>query len=206
MPEIKRWNFSSHSILHVGIVFIFVSLWGCMHGEMEEYKLLPPPPEGFKWHKFEEVDVTVLAPENWCISSTEKQDLYIGTISEKSVDNTTTKTCFIVQVMDELMENKEVPASKYADILRKRIIGNMENSVIKTAPPKKRYSFSTSLIQFTHKPASEEPITCHTYFVAHDVNNRLYIFSFESPNKSWSGNYKKYCVPMMENIMIDFEE
>ncbi|MFT5130531.1 MAG: hypothetical protein ACI8W8_004162 [Rhodothermales bacterium] len=76
------------------------------------------------------------------------------------------------------------------------------NEVLDVSSLRSNGASSSCFIRYRSSPALGNKITVHKLFVAVDRSDLLNIYTFESPSETWDEAYEKYCVPMMEQIIM----
>lgn len=170
----------------------------------------PSLPEGFSWRVYQ--DVILPKPIGWY--EKEKLDTADGLIKrvyaispEAFGDAKQFEMGFTIQITNGISQIKtDAAISKsglynvdpLAAMVLGPIITTRKKEEILMLDQKINGELNTSYIRYRDMSAGSKPIIVYKSISVNRDQDKLYIFTFESPEKSWDSNWKKYGEPIVK--------
>lgn len=162
---------------------------------------LVPPPEGFEWAVFENVLVAVLKPEGWHRIDSPSGRNFTGSLSVENVQTQGSyKTGFSAMVYRDVKKTTGRPPSVAGRMTVEELRSKQE--ILEESPFVDHGWMRSAYLRFRDRPVNGNDIIVHTFFVARDDADMLYMFTFESPTAQWDEAFGTYGKPMMEKLLI----
>jgi hypothetical protein len=166
---------------------------------------LPPPPDGFSWRIFK--NAALLTPVGWHEHTLESpagsvpMSTYAASPQEFSVSKQF-EMGVTVQVMAGTMRSNHVPASKAALLYLKQFLDSHKREDFLILERKTRGDFESTFMRYRDAPAGLKPIIVHKFVLANDVADTVDIFTFESPEDSWTENWSRFGTPIIGKVAV----
>jgi hypothetical protein len=170
------------------------------HTVFAEAPELPSPPMGFEWKWCEEMHAAFLRPATWHVKQVTKEGTVGLFISKDDIDkNGEFKTGLTVNFVADIRKKTGAKPSAYAAATQKLAIKDQEK-VMLVIPPVDGGRIKT--VGFRLK--KDDTIT-HSWYVADDGTDSLYVVFFESPADEWDSAWKTGEV-IMKKLYFQFPE
>ncbi|CAM2070247.1 hypothetical protein SCOR_33050 [Sulfidibacter corallicola] len=165
---------------------------------------MPPPPSGYTWQQFSEINSAFLKPNGWFFKHEQRGSAHVYVISQESVlEHGSFTTGLTLQVIKFIQKKEGLPASVFAIRMAQAINESSENTILSSADlgtgPFKAFG-----IRYRNAPVVGEPIIVHQNYIANDKRDTLFIVTFESPEKEWA-NAWAIGEKILKQFLIDDE-
>jgi hypothetical protein len=155
-----------------------------------------PAPPGFQWKNVASIKAAFLVPDGWFFKEELRKDVRGIFITRESIDQAGKfETGLTINVFPH---KKDAPARARQFIAEQAVAGDVVNTWEKENGALKLYGVR---LHVTRNPPA---FTEHILAIGNDKTDTLYIFLFESPDKTWDEAWKKGEV-ILGNFRLDDE-
>lgn len=166
---------------------------------------LPPPQEGFVWQLYK--NVAFPKPAQW--NEHEKSGSLVGipiTVYAASPEEFSETKQFemgmTIQIMTGPQRIRGIEAKKMALAYLKPIFDAHKKEEILMFEQSAKGDFERTFLRYRDAPPGLKPIIVQKFFLANNVTDSVYIFTFESPAESWVENWTKYGTPIFSKLNV----
>jgi len=166
---------------------------------------LPRPPEGFAWKLYGEA--TFLKPISWHehehVATTNAFPTTTYATSPESFSKTKPfEMGLTLQVMRDSFQNIKVDAKQIADAYLQPHLDTHKKYIIHFERNANNHVDLTTL-RYKDAPPGLKPLIVHKHIMADAESDTVHIFTFESPEKSWDQNWKKFGTPILSQLRVN---
>ena len=166
---------------------------------------LPSPPEGFGWQLYK--NAVFLKPVKWTEREATNKMLGLSytvyaTSGEKFSTTQQFEMGFTIEIMTGSQRVHGFEAKKMLFVYIKPIMDKHKKEDVLMFEQSTQVDFERTFFRYRDAPPGLKPIIVHKFIVANNVTDSLHIFTFESPEESWSENWVKYGTPILSKVTI----
>jgi len=152
---------------------------------------LSTPPPGFGWHHFPRARVAVLRPGAWHTHEVDSEGSFTGCVTKESIpERGSFLTGLTLQLLRGVQGRAGLPASVLAVSMYQHAANDRFNTILLAEEGRPQGEAATHRFRHRNAPGVAEPIIIHSFYVALDRKEELYLFTFESPERvsaeSWA--------------------
>jgi hypothetical protein len=169
---------------------------------------LPEPPDGYIWHRIEELQAAVITPPDWKRYAKDGPNSRVVAFSPQPLDqNNQFDTGLTTRLIwhPQLSAGTEAKAMNevLASIVRGIESNKADNKVLR-GTVEDRAGKKMLIVRHRNAPANLPPIVVHTVAIGDPATGLVYEFIFESPESSWEDNWK-IAEPIFRRIFVLFQ-
>lgn len=166
---------------------------------------LPEPPEAFVWRVRK--GVVFPKPEGWNEKqrSVETGGLPVFVYAASPEPFSTIEmfeTGFTLQVIGDPMKLKGIKATDMAIGALAPFVESHTKEDVLRFNRSSRGDFQMIIYRFRDTPADLKPVVVHKFVLANNKLDRVYIFTFESPEDAWQGSWQEFGTPILSQVKV----
>jgi hypothetical protein len=168
---------------------------------------LPPAPEGFAWRDYR--GAIFAKPVEWrertAVQAMTKNGIPMTVYAasgEEFSENKFFEMGLTIQAIVGSYKLAKVEASKMARIYLKPFLDEHKPPDALIVDRKRRGDFEMLVFRYRDAARGQKPIIVHKFIVANDKMDSAHIFTFESPEETWSENWEKFGTPILKNVTV----
>lgn len=186
--------------LAVALSFAFMAGSAFADDDKSDAPKLPKPPKGFEWKWCKEVKVGLLKPEGWHFKEQKKNETRGYFISKEEIKKGGEfKTGLSLNVIPGIRKKQGLKPSEYAAKFVREIL-KTRTTILQVIRPGKAGPVTTAGCRI-----KRDGSIIHYFLIADDAGDRLFLFSFESPEEDWKASWKTG-ETLLQKLVIDFPE
>ncbi len=164
---------------------------------------LPPAPKGYSWRWFESIKAGLLVPQGWFVKEENKGGTRAFFITKESIDKGGRfKTGFSLNVIENSPKKTGSPPSEYTKQFISKMASTTQSSEVRPVGDGTYFKGYGGFFRF--RPTKEDAVVQYTLALGNDKTGTLYICTFESPEREWSGAWKLGST-IMDNLALETE-
>jgi len=168
---------------------------------------LPAAPEGFVWRTYR--GAIFARPSEWhertALQAVTKNGIPMTVYAaspEEFSENKQFEMGITIQAIVHPRRIAKVDASKMDYIVLHPFLEEHKPPNVLLVDRSKRGDSEYLWFRYRDAPSGQTPIIVHKYIVANDKLDSTYVFTFESPEKTWDENWKKFGTPFLKNLSV----
>jgi hypothetical protein len=166
---------------------------------------LPEPPQGFTWKLYK--NALLLKPIQWkelegASSGTGIPMTVYATSPEDFSETKQFEMGVTIQIISGPQKSHGVEAGNVALIYLKPIVDTHKKEEIIKFERETIGDFETTIFRYRDAPAGLKPIIVHKFILANNVTDSVHIFTFESPENTWTENWNDYGTPILSKVNV----
>jgi hypothetical protein len=175
------------------------------NGETAAFKERAMPPSGFAWQGFK--NVTILHPDGWfehTMESGHKIPMHVLAMSPEQFSREGHfETGFTIQIIENPQKFGNIDAYKAVLLYLKPFIDSHRTpGDTLMLEQSQRGERQLTFYRYRDAPAGQKPVIVHKYIVASRQFDSVHVFTFESPEVSWTENWKNYGTPILKMLAL----
>jgi len=164
---------------------------------------LPPAPKGYSWRWFESIKAGLLVPQGWFVKEESKSGTRAFFITKESIDKGGRfKTGFSLNVIQNSPKKTGSAPSEYAKQFINKMASTTQSSEVRPVGDGTYFKGYGGF--FRSRPPKEDAVVQYMLALGNDKTGTLYICTFESPEREWSGAWKLGS-KIMDNLALESE-
>lgn len=165
---------------------------------------LPRPTNGFEWHSYK--GVVFQSPNSW---NENEKSIHTGNIPtstyasspEEFSESKMFEMGLTIQVIPEPNKTLSIPAKKMAQVfLKADVDSHSKEDILMFNQKNIGKNIETTVFRYQDSPPPLMPIIVHKYLIADEIEDTVYILTFESPVTTWEENWQRYGTPFLQKL------
>ncbi len=166
---------------------------------------VPHAPKGFSWKVHQ--GAMLLKPNGWYERT--RNDVW-GPIQmsvyaaspQRFSESEQFQLGVTVQVFADIKKLPGMNPTRLAQLYLKPLLDSHKREDILLANRLPRGAVETIVFRYRDAPGKALPIVVHKYLVVNDALDTVHVFTFESPESSWTDHWARYGQPILTNLKL----
>lgn len=165
---------------------------------------LPGPPAGFAWERY--ANVRFLRPDGWHVHTIAEDHakhspgVAAASPEEFSLDNPF-EHGFTVQILTRTSTAYGAAPKVAAALYLEPFLTKFREGVQKF-DPMDTSTGARIILRYRDASDGQVPIIVHKFVVANEVEDTVYVFTYESSEATWEENWARYGTPMFKQLVM----
>ena len=166
---------------------------------------LPAPPAGFDWKLYK--NAAFLKPASWNereakpVAGTFPTSTY-ATSPESFSEATQFETGFTITIISGTQRLRGLEAKKAVSLFLKPILDTHKREEVLMLDRMTNGDYERTVLRYRDAPPGLKPVIVHKFVLANNVTDSMHIFTFESPESTWTENWEKYGTPILSRLQV----
>lgn len=166
---------------------------------------LPKPPNGFIWQLYK--DATFIVPEVWVKREKTSYEngfpIYVYAASPTEFSETNFFEMGItLQIIKDSKKVKNIEAKMAALLFLKPFFEERKKEDVLMFSTDTEGDFEKIYFRYRDAPERLTPIIVHKFVMINNTSDSVHIFTFESPEKTWTSNWETFGAPIIKRVML----
>jgi hypothetical protein len=168
---------------------------------------LPPAPEGFVWRTYR--GALFARPAEWrertAVQGVTKNGIPMTVYAASAEEFSESKQFemgITIRAIIHPHQIAKVDATKMAYIYLQPFLEAHKPPDALLVDRNRRGDSENLVFRYRDAPSGQTPIIVHKFVVANDKLDSVYVFTFESPEKTWDENWKKFGTPLLSKLNV----